>query len=116
MVETFPRMSTGGAPRGLYGLSLRITDSISKRRSGVMVLVKVDEGVRKCALYGLQERRNVLCDFNQRMMKRFAQSARKHQVKLVVQEFGQVRAHGGSQHTNALKHRLFRWCLLPSIW
>ena len=73
------------------------------------------ESKQRLALYGLQERRNILCNFDQRMMKRCAQSTRKHQVQLVVQKLCQVGTNGGSQHANALKHRFLRRRLLPNI-
>ena len=87
IVETLPRMRAGGAPRGLYGLSLSIIDNMSKRRSGTLKLdLQTRESKQRLALYSLQEGWNILGNFDQSMMKRCAQSTRKHQVQLVVQK------------------------------
>lgn len=43
----------------------------------------------------------------QALSKGLAESVSKHQVKYVVQQFGEVRSYGGCEHANALEDSLF---------
>jgi hypothetical protein len=66
-------------------------------------------------LYSLQEWWDVASDSGERRSQRLAQPASKHQIKLVVKKFRQIRAYCRGKHPNTLEDRLFGRCVLFTI-
>lgn len=85
-----PCASVAGAPSGLYCCPLKITDRRSRRRSMNTFSTYSPQPKYEPTLNSSKEWWNVLCDGCKCNPQRLAQSTRKHQIKLIVQELRQI--------------------------
>ena len=66
-------------------------------------------------LNGLKQRRNVGGYCYESLAKRFAETAPKHQIQLVMQELSEIGSNGLRQHAYTLEDRLLgQGILLPT--